>query len=612
MLYRLILTLFLTLSVLITKDALAEKQASIIYDAEMPQINDSTKGSYAQLASLIDKYRAQSPSTFFIFGGDSLGPSMISSMDRGAHIIDVLNSLAPNVMAVSKRELSYEEDELILRTYEAAFPIVSSNLFEPDTQQVPEGIKAYAILQQGQVKLGFMSILDPIILEKYPTKRLEVAEPESVIRETVKKIREQNVDLIVMHYSTYTPLIDQLLAEGVIDVALFKDQNFDSSVHSRSSKHQNNIQVTEKSYASVIQLAWQEGSPSDSLTIKSATVNITDLPSKPQVLQQEAQYDNRLNSLLNEAVGTTNTSIDLDRKTLRTSENNFANFVADSFKRFTGAQITLINSGTFRGNKQIKAAELDQGMHNQKTWFISGFLLLAGVVIATLAFYSNAIKRLKKLTRKIHRMTEDSNDNTLYMDEIDELFQAFEGFSQTIDIQKQRLEALSLTDSLTNIANRRAFDLHLFEQLAIQKNGPYDLSVLLIDVDFFKQYNDYYGHISGDEALQKIAAILDNSIDKKTDLTARYGGEEFVIVLTDKNVIKAKQITQQIQQNLSLANIEHKGSELYQTITVSIGIVTIHQGETTDTDTLMKKADTALYHSKHHGRNRATHFNDIT
>lgn len=263
-------------------------------------------------------------------------------------------------------------------------------------------------------------------------------------------------------------------------------------------------------------------------------------------------------------------------------------------------------------NLQIKAAELDQGMHNQKTWFISGFLLLAGMVIATLAFYSNAIKRLKKLTRKIHRMTEDSNDNTLYMDEIDELFQAFEGFSQTIDIQKQRLEALSLTDSLTNIANRRAFDLHLFEQLAIQKNGPYDLSVLLIDVDFFKQYNDYYGHISGDEALQKIAAILDNSIDKKTDLTARYGGEEFVIVLTDKNVIKAKQITQQIQQNLNLANIEHKGSELYQTITVSIGIVTIHQGETTDTDTLMKKADTALYHSKHHGRNRATHFNDIT
>lgn len=263
-------------------------------------------------------------------------------------------------------------------------------------------------------------------------------------------------------------------------------------------------------------------------------------------------------------------------------------------------------------NLQTKAAELAQGMHNQKTWFISGFLLLAGMVIATLAFYSNAIKRLKKLTRKIHRMTEDSNDNTLYMDEIDELFQAFEGFSQTIDMQKQRLEALSLTDSLTNIANRRAFDLHLFEQLAIQKNGPYDLSVLLIDVDFFKQYNDYYGHISGDEALQKIAAILDSTIDKKTDLIARYGGEEFVVILSGKNAADAKQFAQKMQQALNLANIEHADSQAFSIVTISIGIVTIHQGETTDTDTLMKKADTALYHSKHHGRNRATHFNDIT
>lgn len=357
MLYRLTLTLFLTLSILVPKDAIAEKQATIIYDAEMPKINDPSKGSYAQLASLIDQYRAQTASAFFIFGGESLGPSMLSSMDRGAHIIDMLNSLEPNVMGVSKRELSYEEDELILRTYEAAFPIVSSNLFEPDSKRSPEGIKPYTILEQGQVKLGFMSILDPIILEKYPTKRLEVTKPESVIREIAKKLREQSVDLIVIHYSTFTPLINQLLAEGVIDFALFKDQNFDSGIHSKSPKHQNNIQITEATDAAVIQLTWQDDNPSDSLTIKTMIVNITDLPSEPQVLQQEGQYDNRLNSLLNEVVGKTNTSINLDRKTLRTSENNFANFVADTFKHFTGAQITLVNSGTFRGNKLIKKGE---------------------------------------------------------------------------------------------------------------------------------------------------------------------------------------------------------------------------------------------------------------
>ncbi|NVK74672.1 MAG: bifunctional metallophosphatase/5'-nucleotidase [Oceanospirillaceae bacterium] len=357
--YRIFVTLFFVLSVFVTTDAMAEKQAIIIYDAEMPKINDPSKGSYAQLASLIDQYRAQTASTFFIFGGESLGPSMLSSMDRGAHIIDVLNSLEPNAMGISKRELSYEEDELILRTYEAAFPIVSSNLFEPNSEQSPEGIQAYTILQQGRVKLGFMSILDPIILEKYPTKRLEVAKPENVIRKTANTLRKQNVDLIVFHYSVYTPLINQFLDEGVIDLALFKDQHFQYNTYANDPKHPNNILIKDEADAAVIQLTWQEDRPSDSLTSQTTLVNLTDLPAKPKVLQQEKQYDSRLNSLLNEVIGKTEATINLKRKTLRTSENSFANYVADTFKHFTGAQITLINSGTFRGNKQIeKGAQL--------------------------------------------------------------------------------------------------------------------------------------------------------------------------------------------------------------------------------------------------------------
>ncbi|NVK74673.1 MAG: GGDEF domain-containing protein [Oceanospirillaceae bacterium] len=262
-------------------------------------------------------------------------------------------------------------------------------------------------------------------------------------------------------------------------------------------------------------------------------------------------------------------------------------------------------------NLQNKAAELDQRMKNQKIWFISGFMLLASMVIATLAFYSHAIKRLKKLTQKIHHMTKDSSNTSLYMDEIDELFQAFDEFSETIDMQTRRLEKLSLTDSLTHIANRRAFDQHLLEQLSNQKNNQNDLSILLIDVDYFKQYNDLYGHISGDEALQKIATALKSVTNKETDLIARYGGEEFVVILPCKSAAKAKQVAEKMHNALNLADIEHKGSQIYQTITISIGAVTKHQNEVTNTDTLMKKADTALYHSKHLGRNRTTHINDI-
>ncbi|WP_421848742.1 bifunctional metallophosphatase/5'-nucleotidase [Marinomonas sp.] len=351
--YRTMLALFFALVLVTGNNAFAQKQATIIYDAEMPKINDSNSGSYAQLATLIDQYRDKNPSTFFIFGGESLGPSMLSSMDRGAHIIDVLNSLEPNAMGVSKRELSYEEDELILRTYEAAFPIVSSNLFDPISKQSPDGIKTHTLLQQGQVTLGFMSVLDPIILEKYPTKRLKVTPPEVAIRTTANQLREQHVDLVVLHYSTYSPLINQLLKEGVIDLALFKDQHFHSSPDDKTDKHPNNIVIAEEAEVAVIQLTWQEDSSRKNLINQTTKIDLATLQPKPRVLAQEEQYDNRLNTLLSEVIGKTNALIDLDRKSLRTSENSFANLVADTFKNFTGAQITLINSGTFRGDQPI-------------------------------------------------------------------------------------------------------------------------------------------------------------------------------------------------------------------------------------------------------------------
>ncbi|WP_421848740.1 diguanylate cyclase domain-containing protein [Marinomonas sp.] len=259
-----------------------------------------------------------------------------------------------------------------------------------------------------------------------------------------------------------------------------------------------------------------------------------------------------------------------------------------------------------------KTERLSQDMQSQKIWFISGFLLLAGMVIATLALYSHAIKRLRKLTQKIHQMTTDSNDSPSNMDEIDELFKAFDEFSETIDAQTQRLEALSLTDSLTNIANRRAFDLRLAEELSPQKNGQYDFSILLIDVDYFKQYNDTYGHISGDKALQKIASVLESVLHEETDLIARYGGEEFVVILANKDAAQAKLIAHNMKQAISLANIEHRTNKVFHAITISVGIVTKLKNTTTNTDTLIKQADTALYYSKNRGRDRSTHINDIT
>lgn len=273
----------------------------------------------------------------------------------------------------------------------------------------------------------------------------------------------------------------------------------------------------------------------------------------------------------------------------------------------------VANQFSLNKNKYLKdeVLTLSNGMYTQEAWFIGGFILLAAMICTILALYTHAIKRLRILTRKIRNMTTEPILSHSSKDEIDELFHAFNQFSDTINTQNQRLETLSLTDSLTNIANRRAFDRRLFYELSNDRTLQIDLSVVLIDVDFFKQYNDTYGHVSGDEALQKIAMMLSHTIQSSTNLIARYGGEEFVAILPNKTAKESNLVAQNIMQAIRLANIKHSMSEISDRITISIGIVTRAKGEISDIDTLMKKADMALYYSKNQGRNQATHIDDI-
>ncbi|AWX99628.1 hypothetical protein A8139_06195 [Marinomonas primoryensis] len=273
----------------------------------------------------------------------------------------------------------------------------------------------------------------------------------------------------------------------------------------------------------------------------------------------------------------------------------------------------LANQFSLNKNTDLKdkILTLSNGMYTQEAWFISGFILLAAMICVILALYTHAIRRLRTLTRKIHNMTTEPILSHSSKDEIDELFHAFDQFSDTINTQNQRLETLSLTDSLTNIANRRAFDRRLFYELSNDRTLQIDLSVVLIDVDFFKQYNDTYGHVSGDEALQKIAMMLSHTIQNSTNLIARYGGEEFVAILPNKTAKESNLVAQNIMQAIRLANIKHRMSEISDRITISIGIATRTKGEASDIDTLMKKADMALYYSKNQGRNQSTNIDDI-
>ena len=168
----------------------------------------------------------------------------------------------------------------------------------------------------------------------------------------------------------------------------------------------------------------------------------------------------------------------------------------------------------------------------------------------------------------------------------------------------QKLELLASLDGLTGIANRRRFDQYLEAEWQRCLRGKFELSLMLIDVDFFKNYNDCYGHLLGDDCLKQIANILQDNIQRATDLVARYGGEEFVVVLPHTPQVGALEVAQRIQGAISAQQLPHRGSSVSEYITLSIGITTTIPHSTRTIADFVDWADQALYRAKISGRNR--------
>ena len=162
----------------------------------------------------------------------------------------------------------------------------------------------------------------------------------------------------------------------------------------------------------------------------------------------------------------------------------------------------------------------------------------------------------------------------------------------------QRLESIANRDALTGTANRRALNAFL-AQLWEQK-AP--LALIMIDVDYFKRYNDHYGHQAGDDCLSSVAQVLKMAVRAEDDLVARYGGEEFVVSLPGVSLAHATVIAERIQQKIHDAALPHEASAVAAVVTVSMGVVA--SDGTVPMETLIARADSALYQAKNKGRNQ--------
>lgn len=167
----------------------------------------------------------------------------------------------------------------------------------------------------------------------------------------------------------------------------------------------------------------------------------------------------------------------------------------------------------------------------------------------------------------------------------------------------ERLEMLSRIDPHTEIYNKRFFNEVYSKEWksAVRLNTP--LALLMIDVDYFKNYNDLYGHLQGDECLKLIATAIKNSLLRPRDIAARFGGEEFIAILPDTGKEGAAYIAQRILANIRGLSIEHPDSGAHGIITVSIGTTAVFPKEEITMEMLIKHADQALYSAKKAGRN---------
>ena len=175
----------------------------------------------------------------------------------------------------------------------------------------------------------------------------------------------------------------------------------------------------------------------------------------------------------------------------------------------------------------------------------------------------------------------------------------------TLKLQSDVMRKLVFLDGLTGVYNRRYFDQQLVMEMARAVRSQSALSLIMLDVDFFKRFNDYYGHQAGDDCLRQIASTLKSGLRRPADLVARYGGEEFACILPETEFSDAMAIAHDLEHQIRRQAIPHVDSETASVVTISLGVAGRNAGTPGDADALLAAADAQLYKAKNAGRGRA-------
>ena len=257
-------------------------------------------------------------------------------------------------------------------------------------------------------------------------------------------------------------------------------------------------------------------------------------------------------------------------------------------------KIYEINSESAVGAVTIELANTAQQQNQLRQATLA--LRMAAVILLLLAGWRYSRHIQTELEKQRDLRTELTTAKDMLEDKVQQRTAELESVNR-------QLETLSITDALTGLANRRRFDSYWTQewQRAVRQGTP--LAVIMIDVDHFKNYNDHYGHLSGDECLRQLGALLHVTIRRAGELAARYGGEEFVVALPGATAQQAADTAAALLAAVQGAQIPHAASPVSNIVTISLGVATGFPNAGDERGRLITLADDALYQAKHRGRN---------
>jgi 2',3'-cyclic-nucleotide 2'-phosphodiesterase (5'-nucleotidase family) len=330
-----------------------ENALRLLYFSSYPEIvQPAEKPGLAELASLVKAEQQSGREVYFINGGASLGPSVLGALDGGAHMVDILNALSPEFMAIGKKEFAYGYDEMIVNALASAFPLVTSNLVDRQTGRQIDGTDPYFLLEGENLSIGFITLTSENAIMEYGATQAHALDIHEVVKQTSDELRELGADAIFLMGDTDYDDLSEFRENGTVD-GIFYTHNFGNP---HTLDYQGTLLTRGPLDGNVIALdLWRDAD--GALRSAATLLPLGDHAADDRVASLITSYRERLSERLSPPIAELGTAFDTLRENVRTGENAFGNFVADALRAHLKADAILLNSGAIRGNRTYREGD---------------------------------------------------------------------------------------------------------------------------------------------------------------------------------------------------------------------------------------------------------------